>query len=78
MGQADDRHVAVEGDASGGSNYETRRAGGSEVDDRSGKIRTVSRDQEKIIRIELMSRWVRKETNPADKTQSQGSSLRKN
>jgi hypothetical protein len=39
----------MEDGSSGGSNCETRRGGGPEVDDRFGEIGTISRDQKKVF-----------------------------
>jgi len=66
----------LEDGAGSGSDCEACWRDGFKVDDWSGKTGTVSRDQGKVIRIELMSRWVKKKAKTADKTQSQGSGLR--
>ena len=49
MDETDHRHVQVEDGAGGGSNCQTRRGGRPEVDDRFGKIGTISRDQKKVF-----------------------------
>ena len=41
-------YVSVEDGAGGGSDSETRGRDGFEVDDRSGTIGTISRDQEEV------------------------------
>ena len=49
MGETDHRRVPVEDGASGGSDSQACRRGRPEVDDRSGKVGTISRDQKKIF-----------------------------
>jgi len=77
MGETYHCHFSLEDGAGGGPDCEACWRDGSKVDYRSGKSGTVSRYQAKIVRIELMSRRVKMETNPAGKTQSQGSTFRK-
>ena len=72
MGETDHCHVAVEDGASGGSDCQARGRGRSEVDDRSGKVGTISRDQEKLFSVKLMSRRVKTETDTAVREKARG------